>query len=208
MDFHIVTTLFDLQTCSGISKDKVLSAEEKWGHLPDVLKDFYIQLGAETNVCYICDELLQPRELYEKDGHLCFYKAAQGALAWYIKLTDLDKIDPPVVCRNTFDQSFLPACDTLSHFLCAVSCMQGINEGLPFTSEGFYPANEQLIQQIKGTLGKKEFYMDNAPRIDFYSLHDDDILAIVSNNGVAQIGYASSNEEHFEEMDSLVSQFL
>ena len=207
-DFQNIMKLFNLQECEGIPEESILCAVKKWGNLPNVLTDFYRTLGAETDVCYICDELLQPDELYEVDGYLCFYKGTQGALSFCIKIEGTKNHNPPVFYRNTYSPDFVPVCNNLLQFLYAISCMQAINEGLPYNSEGFYPANETLLCKINSSFNKKEFYLDNIPRIDFYSLHDDDILAILSDNGEAQVGYASSSIEHFEEIDSLIIQYL
>ena len=206
--FQNIIKLFNLQEYNGIPEESILLAVEKWGNLPAVLIDFYRTLGAETNVCYICDELLQPEELYEIEGHLCFYKGTQGAISFCIKIEDTATENPPVFYKNTYSPDFVPVCDSLLQFLYGISCMQAINEGLEFNSEGFYPADEDLLLTISKTFEKKDFYLNNIPQINFYSLHDDDILAVLSDCDGAQVGYASSNMTHFEEIDSIITKYL
>lgn len=207
-NFQNIMKLFNLQESEGIPEEEILLAIQKWPNLPAVLIDFYRKFGAEGDVCYVCDELLQPHELYEDEGYLYFYDGAQGVVHFCIKMEDITKDTPPVFYRRAGCSDFVPVCDNLLQFLYGISYMQAINEGLPFNSEGFYPADEKMLLEINRRFSKKDFHLNNLPRIDFYNLHDDDILAVLSDDEDAQVGYASSNAAHFEEIDSLIESYL
>lgn len=207
-DFQNIIKLFDLQEPHGIPEEEILQAVNKWDHLPSVLTDFYRCLGEEGKVCYICDQLLEPHELYEKDDCLHFYDGMQGAVTFLIKMSDIQKDDPPVFLKKGGSSALFPVCDSLFKFLNGISSMQAINEGLPFNSEGFYDADEKMLAEIEKSFTKKDFSLTNLPNIDFYSLNDDDILAVLSDNEGSQVGFASSNIKHFEEIDSLITSYL
>ncbi len=197
-----------MQQPHGIPEEEILQAVNKREHFLSVLTDFYRCPRAEGKVCCICHQLSKPHELYEKDDCLHFYEGMQGAVTFLIKMSDIQKDDPPVFLKKGGSSALFPVCDSLFKFLNGISFMQAINEGLPFNSEGFYDADEKMLAEIEKSFTKKDFSLTNLPNIDFYSINDDDIPAVLSDNEGAQVGFASSNIKHFEEIDSLITSYL
>jgi len=67
--------------------------------IPGVLRRFYESYGSQAR-SFLVNELQQPDDWYDDDGHRVFYVEEQGVFVWGISHDQLDADDPPVFLRE------------------------------------------------------------------------------------------------------------
>lgn len=205
-DFTLIKQLFAIGEGLGCSEKEIQAAVDKYQALPQVLCDFYRQLGRE-GFNQVQDSLCLPEDLFTVgEDYLCFYTENQGVVYWCIKLSDLQADNPPVYC--TYDsQEFLLETDHLEDFLIAISFLQSVF-ALPFSSEAFYWLTAEELQLLKQHFQTKNYSISQWLDVAFLGNHDDEILvlyAIDEEDGI-QLAYASSSQEHFEAINQFVNE--
>ena len=73
IDFSEMRSLFHIEGNIGFDKEEIKRAENKWGALPTVLKDYYRQLGAHERLNRTQNFLRRPDDLFDRDEYLVFY---------------------------------------------------------------------------------------------------------------------------------------
>lgn len=81
--------------------------------LPKALRDLYALFGRRDDLTRVQDRLLRPRELEVRDDVLVFRAEAQNVTRWGVKVSDLDRPDPPVVYLHQ-DGDWRPYLDRVS----------------------------------------------------------------------------------------------
>ena len=71
IDFSEMRSLFHIEGNIGFDKEEIKRAENKWGALPTVLKDYYRQLGAHERLNRTQNFLRRPDDLFHREPGLC-----------------------------------------------------------------------------------------------------------------------------------------
>ncbi|MBO5144953.1 MAG: hypothetical protein J6C19_05395 [Lachnospiraceae bacterium] len=200
--FDEIRTLFSIIENDGFSQEIVDAACRKHGSLPEILAQYYLQLGkiAALNQQHNC--LLEPDKLIDAGEYLIFYVENQYVAQWALKKSDLALENPPVFCSLN-EKDFKPECENLYDFLCAMANFHAAAWGLPYSSEEIYYLEKEQLQQITASYRKKPYALHQWIAIDFYGNRKDEVICVL---GGEQIQYASSNQQHFEELEQFMGQ--
>ncbi|SHG02931.1 hypothetical protein [Flavobacterium johnsoniae] len=203
-DFSTIKKLFHITGPNGFSNDEIQIVKNNFGNLPEVFVDYYTELGKIQKLNNTQDSLVAVDRLinYATDEYLIFYTENQHACVWGIHKDDLSKNNPPVYM--SFDeQEWNLETETLTDFFTAMAYLQA-GFGLEFTLEDFYELNDKELGFIKENFKNKGVSFSQwLGGINFYGNHDDDVIIIESTN---QMFYSSNTEEHFVEMDKVLSK--
>jgi hypothetical protein len=203
-DFSTIKKLFHITGPNGFSNDEIQIIKNNFGSLPQVFVDYYTELGKIQKLNNTQDSLVAVDRLinYATDEYLIFYTENQHACVWGIHKDDLSKNNPPVYM--SFDeQEWNLETETLTDFFTAMAYLQA-GFGLEFTLEDFYELNDKELGFIKENFKNKGVSFSQwLGGINFYGNHDDDVIIIESTN---QMFYSSNTEEHFVEMDKVLSK--
>lgn len=199
--FEEIRVLFAVKENQGFSEEEVLRACQKYGNLPELLKQYYLQLGKVAPLNRQQNFLCGPEELIDAGDYLIFYRENQYVAQWAVKKSDLVLENPPVYCA--FDaKNFQLECENLYDFLCAMAGFQAASWGLPYCSELYYLEQEQLAQ-IGEHYRKKPYELHVWIHITFYGNQEDEVICALAGD---QMLYASSNQAHFAELETFMGQ--
>src|SRR5688572_31484741 len=85
----------------GLLEKEIKKVETRLGiKLPSALRDFYLSVGAVSDLCSIHNVIFHPKDLVFEDGYLMFMDENQSVVSWGIKKKDLKKADPETWQRN------------------------------------------------------------------------------------------------------------
>lgn len=211
-NFTVIRKLFNKWDNTGYSIDEIEKGQQKWGALPGLLKEYYLELGADEIINQTQDSLCSPEELVNESlqaekEYLIFYTENQRVCDWAIRIDDLKLYDPPVYINNDNlrkDTSWTIENEHLSGFLNSIAHLQAIF-GLEYTAEEFLETDKAGVAHIR-----EKYQVKADPlhwlNVEFYGNHDDDVIALMYiDEDEIQIFYASGTEEHFNEIDEYLS---
>lgn len=203
-DFSIIKKLFGITEPSGFSENEITIVKDIFGDLPKVFIDYYAELGKIENLNHTQDSLIIPGRFkyFQNDDYLIFYYENQRACVWGIHKNDLSKSNPPVYMSYDEEEWNLET-ETLTDFFAAMAYLQA-GFALEFPGNTFYeidPKNLNFI--VKNYSDKGVSFKQWLEVIQFYGNHDDDVIIIMGGN---QMFYASNSQEHFTELDEVLSQ--
>ena len=202
--FERIYTLFDIKKPQGF--DDTIMASCAFD-LPLVLKTYYQTLGQHPTLNHSQDHLLAPNELFVSPNQdfLVFYIENQEVCTWGINITDLTLENPPVFISHD-KITWQKAYDTLSDFLYMMANLQAVF-GLPYTPEEFYDINEQQKAVIKQHFKKRtdcQLWLG----IEFFGNHDNEVIALIKNDGYDDLIYASSDKTAFDRLDEFFGRLF
>jgi hypothetical protein len=203
-DFSTIKKLFHITEPNGFSNDEIQIIKNNFGNLPQVFVDYYTELGKIQNLNHTQDSLVAVDRLinYATDEYLIFYTENQHACVWGIHKDDLSNPNPPVYMSYDEKEWNLET-ETLTDFFTAMAFLQA-GFALDFTCDTFYELETEDLDFITQQFSNKGVsFKQWAEGIQFYGNHDDAVIVIMSNN---QLFYSSNTEEHFLEMDKVLSK--
>ena len=207
MDFYEIKKLYKINDPCGFNRAELSFLKSKHGHFPQVFIDYYIELGRHKfNEAYI--RLLIPEELqnpmfnHEGSEYFVFYLESQGVYEWGINKNHMHLPNPSVYI--TYGGQWKLDCNNLENFFTAMAYYQAIHL-LEFYPEDFiFELNDNDLDFIRKNFKNKGVsLLEYVCGIDFYGNHDDCIIVISAEQDMS---YASSNKEHFAEMDKILSK--
>ncbi|MBE8725397.1 hypothetical protein [Flavobacterium hungaricum] len=203
-DFSIIKNVFHIRESDGFSDDEIQVVKDIFGQLPEVFVDYYNQLGKIQSLNHTQDSLIVPErfQYFTHNDYLIFYIENQRACVWGIHKDDLSNPNPPVYMSYDEKEWNLET-ETLSDFFTAMAFLQA-GFALDFTCDTFYELETEDLDFITQKFSNKGVsFRQWAAGIQFYGNNDDDVIVIMSNN---QLYYASNTEQHFIEMDEILSK--
>lgn len=204
MEFEVIRKLFNIKQDDGLLENDIRKAIERHGNLPSVLQEYYRQLGNCMQINQKQNKLCHPLELIETKEFLIFYKENQYVVQWAIKKSDLNKENPPVYCSwNEID--FKLENESLLDFLYAMAFFQAASWGLEYCCEDIYMISEEQAQIIRNRYKKIDYELHQWMNITYYGNHDDEVICLIENNDYDML-YASSNQQHFDEMKKFIDR--
>ncbi|GET45407.1 hypothetical protein [Capnocytophaga felis] len=203
-DFNYIKTLFNIQENNGFTDEELQNIRKVSSNIPQVLYDYYVQLGKITKLNQTQDSLLIPEQVQwsKNKDYLIFYAENQWACVWAIQKEDLTEENPSVYMSKN-QETWEKESETLTDFLNAMANLQAVFS-FEYSSEDFLFINEEELKFIKQNFQKKPFAFKKWIGIDFYGNFIGDIIAIFNNKPYYDVCYAASNKEHFEEIDKLI----
>ncbi|MCV2486134.1 hypothetical protein OD917_14455 [Flavobacterium sp. SH_e] len=203
-DFSTIRKLFHITESNGFTNDEIQVVKDIFGQLPEVFVDYYTELGKIQNLNHTQDLLIIPErfQYYKNDDYLIFYSENQKACVWGIHKDDLSKSNPSVYMSYDEKEWNLET-ETLTDFFTAMAFLQA-GFALKYTAECFYEIDDKALKFIdENYTNKGVSFKQWTEGINFYGHHDDDVIIVMSND---QIFYSSNKENHFLEMDKVLSK--
>lgn len=203
-DFSIIKKLFHIVEPNGFTNNEIQVVKDIFGDLPKVFIDYYTELGKIQNLNHTQDLLIIPErfQYYKNDDYLIFYSENQKACVWGIHKDDLSKSNPPVYMSYDEKEWNLET-ETLTDFFTAMPFLQA-GFALKYTAECFYEIDDKALKFIDVNYTNKGVsFKQWTEGINFYGNHDDDVIIVMSK---AQLFYSSNTENHFLEMDKVLSK--
>lgn len=203
-DFSIIKKLFGITEPSGFSENEITIVKNIFGDLPKVFIDYYAELGKIENLNHTQDSLVIPERFkyFKNDDYLIFYYENQRACVWGIHKNDLSKSNPPVYMSYDEEEWNLET-ETLTDFFAAMAFLQAAF-ALEFNADCFYEVDNEALKFIdENYTNKGVSFKQWTEGINFYGNHEDEVILIMGNN---QLFYSSNTEEHFLEMDKVLSK--
>lgn len=231
-DFSHIKRLYQIKENVGFSKDEVQSVMDKFGTLPKVLVDYYLQLGKHEHLNLAQDVLLSPTQMYDTDEYIVFYQENQGNNDWAVSKKDLTLENPPVY--NSFDYKnkiFFHEDDSLSNFLHYKAYLNATQDDWDdiFLKEFLRIDINQLgvlqkeyptvleYSQIYNVHWIHYDYMSENNKYSsieralnrFLSKYDDEIIFIEEEyNGKCDVIYSTKNEKHLLEFKKYIKEIF
>lgn len=203
-DFSVIKKLFHITESNGFTNDEIQVVKDIFGDLPAVFVDYYTELGKIQNLNQTQDLLIVPErfQYFKHNDYLIFYYENQRTCVWGIHKEDLSKRNPPVYMSYDEKEWNLET-ETLTDFFTAMAFLQA-GFALEFPSNTFYEieAND-LDFIIKNYSDRGVSFKQWLEGIQFYGNHDDEVIIITGGN---QMFYSSNTENHFLEMDKVLSK--
>jgi hypothetical protein len=203
-DFSKIKKLFGITEPNGFTNDEIQVVKDIFGDLPAVFVDYYTELGKIQNLNQTQDLLIVPErfQYFKHNDYLIFYYENQRACVWGIHKDDLSKRNPPVYMSYDEKEWNLET-ETLTDFFTAMAFLQA-GFALEFPSNTFYEIEpNDLDFIIKNYSDKSVSFKQWLEGIQFYGNHDDEVIIITGGN---QMFYSSNTENHFLEMDEVLSK--
>jgi hypothetical protein len=157
MDFQPIRELFRIKGDCGYPASAMTPWVERYGGVPQVLRDYYTSLGAHKGLNQTQDALVIPDtdepafyrlSNYLRDGYLVFYVENQAGVIWGVKADDVDQSDPPVYqSYDTGEDDWGQITGSVSHFIRAQAHMQSAFN-LPYSSEEFWEITADQLAVI------------------------------------------------------------
>ncbi|WP_295154677.1 hypothetical protein [uncultured Ruminococcus sp.] len=211
-EYNELRELFDLTEPMGWSGEVISLLKAEYGSLPAALEDYY-------RLCAGCDALasdqsgdyLMPAEkvgMCREDGYYVFFSENQSVSFWGIKLTDMDKPDPPVY--ETYDGGeWLLTGESLWRFLVSQGYLCAVTSGLEYAVEDYLEADEEQADDIRRSFEHIE-YADSGiyQGAQFYRINEDSYLALMPDECGSLVMFASKSEEGFDAAEKAVLPLL
>lgn len=207
-DFNKIYKLFNTNNQCGYAEDELGFWKRKYGCIPKVLKDYYLQLGRHEDLNTAQDFLIPPSQFeeYKDDNYLIFYSENQGGIIWGIKKQDLCTDNPPVY-ENYGQDEWTLTTDSVYKFLLSMAHLQAVLS-LEYSNEEYVDITPEQATKIADRFTSKNVDSDLYTGVKFYGNYEDTVIVIMNNHEAFILMYASSDEEHFNETDDIINNIL
>nr|WP_199001486.1 hypothetical protein [Flavobacterium sp. ASV13] len=203
-DFTTIKKLFKITELNGFTESEMQIVKDIFGQLPEVLVDYYTELGKIERLNNTQDSLNTPSQFqyFKHDDYLIFYCENQRVCVWGIHKDDLSNPNPPVY-KSYDDKEWKKETETLTEFFTAMAFLQA-GFALEFTSGCFYEIEDKELIFIKENYQNKGVsFAQWTDGMNFYGNHNDEVIVVMGSN---QIFYSSGSQEHFDELDKVLSK--
>ena len=197
-EFKEIRRLFDVwDNFSGFSEEEIAECENNLGkQFPEVLRQYYLQLGKNAQINQTQDSLVLPSELKANDGFVIFYYENQFVWQAGIKFSDFDK-DNPNVYLSYDQENWDFEIGSLFNFLTAEAYLQALF-ALPFSANSCDVGGEK--ERHIGQNWKKSEIESYLWGTVFFQNSDDELLAVMKNENQIDVFIAARSEERFHQI--------
>jgi len=205
-DFTKIKKMFDITHQNGFSHAEIQTMKNIFGELPQVLIDYYLELGGDKRLNQTQDCLLGPSQLqyYKHDEYYIFYCENQRVCVWGIHKDDLSGPNPPVYMSYN-EKEWKREFETLTGFFDAMACLQAVF-AFEYGCESFYSIERNDLDFIREHFQNKDVSFRHWIGVEFFGNYDDSIIAVMKNDDSFDLIYSSSDIKHFDEMDRVLSK--
>ena len=205
MDFDEIKKLYHISENVGYTQRTISKAPAKIAKLPEVLTEYYSQLGKHSGLNHAHYDFYAPGQLafLVYGEYLCFCRSKGEELFWYIDMEKLESENPPVFRRYVNGSVVHDELDsnTLEEFLYVIAYWQALF-WLPYNSRGSVMCTFQQIERIQRKFQSKQHKLSKWPQ--FYGNKNDEVICICKEKCSAQILYACASKERFEEISTIL----
>lgn len=204
-DFTMIKKLFRITKRNGFSHDEIQTVKNIFGELPQVFIDYYLELGKDERLNHTQDRLIKPDQFqyFKHSEYLIFYCENQRVCVWGIHKNDISRTNPPVYMSYD-EKEWKKEFETLTDFFLAMAYLQTVF-ALEYGCESFYSIEQTGLEFIREHFKYKGVSFRHWIGIEFYGNYDDSVI-VVMNKDDSILMYASSDEQHFHEMDRVLSK--
>lgn len=200
MEFKEIRNLFGIHDNSfGISEEIIFRRERYLGkRIPEILRQYYLQLGNNKQINQSQDNLVLPTELeiYE-DGFSIIYYENQVVWQAGIKVSDFEQDNPTVYfCYD--QENWDVEIGNLFNFLTAEAFQQSLF-ALTFNANANDVGDEtEFFVRHHWKKSKIQSYFED---VEYFQNKSNEILALSKNNNQVDVYIATNDEKQFLEMN-------
>ena len=197
--FNEIRELYDISDNSfGLSESEILDCELRLSiTLPNILREYYLQLGDNKKLNQTQNFLLLPNKIYfDQSDHLIFYRENQGNSIWGIKREELNIENPQVYI--SYDNNNWTFENRLLDFLTAMAYLQSIFA---------FQFNANVVDISKEA---ESFVRDNWNKVnikieiwsaEFFQNTKNEVLALIKSDNQTDLFVATKTITDFETID-------
>ena len=204
MDFNEIRKLYHINDNIGYSQETISKANAKFGKLPNVLMQYYWQLGKHFGLNHAYYDFYSPGKLENLvyGNYLSFCRSKYEELYWYIDMSRLESDNPPVYRRILNGSTIQDTLDseTLEKFLYVMAYWQALF-WLPYSKSNLMCTFQQT-EKIQKKFRLKPYNLPKWPQ--FYGNNDDEIICICKEKCSSQVFYACTLEDQFKEINDVL----
>jgi len=207
-DFTKIKKLFNITGLYGFEKSELQLWIVRYGAIPRVLLDYYVELGAYKPLNETQDFLITPNDIQEFDdpNYLIFYSENQSVSFWGINKSDVIQDNPPVY-ENYGGIEWYKTCDTLLEFLTSMAFFQAVFS-MKYSNLDYRKINQEDVDNIKKIFISKDADSGIYTGVKFFGNYNDSVIAILNDNNSYNLLFSSNSEAHFEEMNKILTHIL
>jgi len=196
-DFAAIRNLFHITESCGFDVKELQSWISRYGSIPEVLKDYYLELGAHPQLNGSQDFLIQPKDFhkYVHDDYLIFYTENQGACVWGIRREDVAAPNPPVY-ENYGEEEWYQTSKSLMEFLLAMAHLQAA-VSMEFSNEEYWQIDEQVVEGIKMMFPSKKADSGLYTGVQFFG-QAGEVIVVMNNREGYLLMFSAEDEKQFD----------
>ncbi|WP_391573596.1 hypothetical protein [Cohnella sp.] len=204
-DFTAIRSLFHITEPCGLEEKELQPWINRYGSIPEVLKDYYLELGAHPQLNGSQDFLIQPKDShkYVNDDYLIFYTENQGACLWGIRREDAAAPNPPVY-ENYGEEEWYPTSKSLMEFLLAMAHLQAVFS-MELSNEEYWPIDEQAVEEIKRKYPSKQADSDLYTGVQFFG-QAGEVIVVMNNSDGYLLMFSAEDEQRFDALHETLLQ--
>lgn len=171
-------------------------------NIPEALADIYAVFGAAVPLTQAHNQLLEPDELVEQDGHVIFFVEDQQAALWAYLKSDGELADPVVYQGSVLDDGGIEWTSEgmkLSEWIRVMSWWQLINGGYD------HGAFAESVQGAKSLVERHVAFVGEhrGGGVRFYGVPGR-LVALTGDDREGSVWIAGSTRADFDALDSLL----
>lgn len=207
---EILENIYGITEEQGLSEDDIKYFENRFGKIPDTLKEFYLLCGNNLKVSsynqdwWFLPEHYKKWEWLENSKDFLILNENQGVCHAFIRECDLGQANPPVYVSFDEDEQPKLCANSVDEFVKAFLIYEG-SFGMPYFSEDFYFISEEDFDFIKNNFKEYKFkvanWMTDGVIRFFYDTPDSVIFVFVDN---LQMHFSARNKETFDRLEELL----
>ncbi|MBR1555294.1 MAG: SMI1/KNR4 family protein [Oscillospiraceae bacterium] len=210
-NYQNIRELFHLDAPCPLPEEDIEQIRKQFGAIPKALEDYYRLCGGCAEMNATQDFLVTPDgrygnyhlNLFSYPDYCVFYAENQCVAEWAIKKSDLNQENPPVYETYDDGRTWHQICDSVSDFLISEAYMQSALSK-EYSSEEFYQMTPEQFQILSEKFPCAGIY----ETMQFLQPYQDTVLMISKFKENFSLLYSSDSEEHFEEIDGIISEIL
>ncbi|WP_339223492.1 hypothetical protein [Paenibacillus sp. FSL H8-0332] len=204
-DFTAIRELFRITEPCGFDNESLTPWMERYGHIPQVLRAYYTELGAHSALNATQDFLVQPHNFprYMEEDYCIFYTENQEACVWGIRAADMKLDNPPVYVRSGEEWERLRS--SVKEFLLAMAHLQAVL-AMEYSSEEYWDIDEAVAERIEQNFPSRLADSDLYTGVRFFG-RPGELIVIMNNNGGHLLMFAAEDEERLDELYNLFEQW-
>lgn len=204
---EILKDIYGIDEENALFESDLKYFDNRFGRLPNTLKEFYLICGNNPYVtvcqdCWLMPEHYKKWEWLQKSKDFIILNENQGVCRAFIKEEDFGKPNPPVYVRFDEDEPPKICANSVDEFVKAFLVYEG-SLCMPYMNDSFYFINEDEFKFIKSNFKeypfKIEYWIGDGSIRLFYNTSD--CICVVGNY---QMHYGARNKENFEQLENLL----
>ncbi|MEC0090794.1 hypothetical protein [Paenibacillus macquariensis] len=206
-DFTAIRNLFHITESCGFDVKELQPWISRNGSIPEVLKDYYLELGAHPQLNGSQDFLIKPKDFhqYENDDYLTFYLENQGACVWGIRREDVAVSNPPVY-ENYGREEWYQTSESLTEFLHAMAYFQAVIS-MEFSNEEYWQIDEQVVEGIKMMFSSKQADSGLYTGVQFYG-QAGEVIVVMNNRDEYLLIFSAEDEQRFDALHATLLRLV